>query len=107
MSELIEPLDYERSSNVNNFAYRESQEGYEIECASCGCDAPLDKFERGHPRKGEYICEICANSYVGNATQYPKQYENVVLFQALAQVGNLILDKLTDRKQNITRILAE
>jgi hypothetical protein len=91
---------------MSNFEYRESQEGYEVECASCGCDVPLDKFERGRPRKEEYICEICAKSYVGNATEYPDQYENVVLFQALAQVGNLILDKLTDRKQNITRTVA-
>ena len=65
---------------------------YIIECSSCGCEAPVIQSDE------RYLCQLCYGSFIGNATQYPRQYENVSLFVSIAQVGNMILDELTDRR---------
>jgi hypothetical protein len=91
-----------------NFEYRQDEDGYEIGCASCFHDAPVDMFLRGFPqKKEEYICELCASTFIGNATEYPDLHDNVSLFQSIAQVGNILLDKLTDRNKDIKRTLVE
>ena len=76
------------------------EDKYLTECASCGSVAPLSNFPVGNCNKVEdrYICELCASSFIGNATKYPTQYENVSLYQSIAQVGNVILDILTGRR---------
>ena len=76
------------------------EEGYLTECESCGSVAPLANFPLGFPEsKDRLLCELCSSSFIGNATRYREQYENVSLYQVIAQVGNVILDKLTNRKE--------
>lgn len=68
-------------------SYDDPQDGPR-ECDSCNSIAPLHLFN------DRYLCEICACSSIANATKYPDQFYNVDLFQALAVVGNLILDRV-------------
>lgn len=81
----------------------------EIEtCHTCGSMAPTHKFGGVH-REGlpgitgedQYLCEFCASTRIGDAVNYPSQYPDHVLFQALAEVANLLLDKLTDRRKGV------
>lgn len=86
-----------------DFKYMKEGE-YNKVCYSCGWEAPLHFFEEKDElsgRQSRYICECCATSFIGNATMYPQQHYNIALFQAIAQIGNLLLDKLTDRRKEI------
>lgn len=75
--------------------YDDPDLGYK-ECDSCGSTVPLYEFEIGchKPDIKRYLCEICTCFLIANATKYPDQFHNVELFQALAVVGNLILDRV-------------
>ena len=68
--------------------------GYPVECDSCGSVAPTYTQKIHCPDRTRELCEVCASSFIGNATRYPDQYVNVQLYQSLAQVANLILDKI-------------
>ena len=70
-------------------------------CDSCTAEAPLAEFTSDNPKldkRIKHICNLCAGSFVGNATEWPRQHDNVTLFQTIAQIGNLILDEITGRK---------
>jgi hypothetical protein len=73
-----------------------------LECDSCSSLAPLATFEQRDHRTGQnetrHLCEVCASSYIANAVQYPSQYENVALYQALGRCTNIILDAVTKRR---------
>lgn len=70
-------------------------DGYVRECDSCQVEAPLHDFG---DRK---LCELCATSFVGNATQFQEHYQNVSLFIAIAQIGNIVLDHATGRRKSL------
>lgn len=86
---------------IEEFNYKRDGK-YLAECDSCGAIAPLSKFRRrkvGHINENRDLCELCASSQIGTATDYLT--ENVDLFRAIAQVGNLILDKITKRREEL------
>lgn len=71
-----------------------------LACDSCSWVAPLAKYEAmSAMRRGEikYICEVCASTEIGSATDYALQ-GNLVLYRALAQCTNMVLDQITGRK---------
>ena len=77
-----------------------TKDGDPVSCDSCQALAPVQTYERGFPGQLEKweLCEVCANSFIANAVQYPKQYENVALYQALGLCTNMILDAVTKRR---------
>lgn len=92
-------------------AYEYHQNNGDIVCCStCGSEAPTRKFEgvhregvKGISGEAQYLCEFCASTRIGNAINYPGQYPDHALFQALAEVGNILLDRLTDRRKGIPK----
>jgi hypothetical protein len=88
---------------VNEFKYKMDGE-YIIECDSCGMEAPISHFNANLPGKKERdLCELCAGSFIANATEYTQLYDNVALYQSIAMVGNILLDKLTDRRKELEK----
>lgn len=86
------------------FKYRKTEGGDIEDCDSCQMPAPVAESEYSSSgRRGQkrLICEICACSFIGNATDFLAQTNNVSLFQSIAQVGNMLLDKLTDRRKEL------
>jgi hypothetical protein len=80
-------------------------ECYVLGCSSCGCVAPLCQTKYQSIRRqneDRFLCQICANSEVGNATDF--YHEDVNLYRAMAQVGNTVVDMLTDRRNKLPRI---
>jgi len=78
----------------------------EIICDSCRFKNPVngvESFKSSPMRKppSRNLCEICANSFVGNATEYRNQYENVALFQVVAVIGNILRKDIGERNDNI------
>jgi hypothetical protein len=73
----------------------------EIMCDSCGFENPVHgvksfKSSPMHQEEIRNLCEICANSFVGNATEHRNQYENVALFEVVAVIGNIIRKDLKE-----------
>ena len=79
--------------------YYKTEYGDIVTCDSCSSEAPLSEYNNSYgqapPKRN--LCDICACTFIGIASGYPQQYDNVSLFQSLAQMGNLLLDKLTPR----------
>ena len=75
-----------------------TEDGERADCNSCGWPAPLAKFEDSISGD-RWLCEVCAQSQVGIFTKYPTQYEYQTreIGIAIAQVANLLLDKLGKR----------
>lgn len=74
-----------------------------IECDCCGSKAPVFLFDNTrnaetHLRGHHHFCEICASSKAGNSYCYPQQYGDANVLQHVAFVGNLILDKVLNRR---------
>lgn len=95
---------FSRNEGVMQFKYmfEEGDKNYPMECASCGCVAPLTKTKRRSSRAKEpewCLCEICSGSFVGNASDYHELNRDIL--QTMAQIGNIILDKLTDRTKEL------
>lgn len=72
-------------------------------CDTCSSTAPLRTFQvhaagRGLETEDQEMCEVCASTPIANAVHYTGQFDNVPLFQALAQCTNMILDAVTGRK---------
>ncbi len=85
---------------MSDFKYKKDGE-YLIECDSCHSEAPVKTTEyqsRDHDDKTREICEVCYVTWIGSATDYRAQYDNVPLFEALGQVTNILLDAITKRK---------
>lgn len=76
------------------------------ECDSCGCIAPLGDF-KVNKSDGSMeqifieLCEVCSSTYISNITRYNRVYslEEQNITRSLAQVANLLLDKLTGRRK--------
>lgn len=88
---------------MSEFEYRWSSgskfSGDLLVCQSCGWEAPLAEFRRRKiVDETKLICEVCANSEIGGVTDYLRD-EDIGIYRSIAQCTNLILDKLTDRKQ--------
>ncbi len=75
------------------YKYQKNEFGDIVGCDSCDSNVPVGLFEN------RLLCELCACSFISNATKYPNQYDSVELYQAIAQVGNIILDAVTKRKE--------
>ena len=76
------------------------EDGYAMECESCGSVAPLRTTEHLNitvePREW-HICEFCSGSFAGNASDF-NHYEHAALYATIAQVANILMDNLTDRR---------
>lgn len=83
------------------YKYIRNEIGDVLECDSCDSIAPLAEFNESFPKQKRSLCELCASSQIGNVTLHPEQYPDSEIFEALAQVGNIILDKITGRKRDI------
>ncbi len=69
------------------------------ECDSC-CYGPVEATytENGHPKKGAWFCDVCAETFVGNVFFWPRQYENGQLYKSLAIGINMILKEIRGMK---------
>lgn len=87
---------------MSDFEYR-SEYGELMYCYSCDCEAPLRKFDRCLGKKEDiYLCELCASTHIRNAFLYPDRYRHDCnILKTIAQVGNIILDQVTDRRKDI------
>ena len=84
------------------------------ECQCCGFETILTRYgrayhivhkleaalERGEPVEDpddysyKWECELCASTLAGNSIDYPDQYPERAVLQAVCYVGNAILTKL-------------
>jgi hypothetical protein len=78
------------------------------ECQSCGSVAPLADFKINASdatmrQVAKELCEICASTFIGNVTNYDRVYtvQEKTVCICVAQVANLLLDKLTCRRDGI------
>ena len=79
------------------FTYR-VEDGWIEECECCSSPAPLAEFDSGMmDGKKKLICEICASTIIGRLTEYKSHRDDRDTLICMAQMGNLILDKLTGR----------
>lgn len=52
---------------------------------------PFDSRGRTEPFK---FCELCAATFIGNAVQYPDQYEDAETMRLIGYCANLILKEI-------------
>ena len=61
------------------FEIRRNEYGDILVCDSCKCEVATSDFDRAfvkpHQEKKMWLCSLCADSFIGNAYQYPEQYE--------------------------------
>lgn len=80
----------------------EVKDGDIEECDSCGSEAPLLEFPTGPPKREiRKLCKICASTFVGNKTEYRRGEQIGEIAIIIAQIANLLLDELTDRRKNL------
>ena len=72
--------------------------GYEFETIESLSMYRLPGLRNPNNDQWQALCNICASTFIGNAHNYPSQYENEWLGKALAYVANEILQTL--RKQS-------
>ncbi len=75
-----------------------------VSCDVCSCEAPLHQFggTLGHA-KSHLLCEVCSSTFIGNQIASPgdvEAYGGEQILVCMAQVANLLLDKLTSRLEN-------
>ncbi len=78
------------------------------ECDACHYPAkkltsyPSKNWSGGptHPDAHHTLCELCASTKSGSALEYPTHYPNhsAQIMAAVCFVGNLILDKVEEKK---------
>jgi MinD superfamily P-loop ATPase len=73
-------------------------EGCLVECDSCQSVAPLAAFDPYHENEKCHFCEVCSGSLISRITMASTRDPNKDLYVIIAQVGNVILDKITGRK---------
>lgn len=88
---------------MSKYHYKRYPDGDVRGCDTCNSIAPLRTFQvsaagRGLATEDQELCEVCACTPIANAVHYTGQFDNVPLFQALAQCTNMILDAVTGRK---------
>ena len=75
------------------------------DCDACGFRTAALKFYRSSRhwkepnRRGRWMCNLCASTFAGNATEYPEQYhdgQDASILFAVCYVGNVILTKLDE-----------
>jgi len=83
-----------------NYEYKNDDDGDLICCDSCQSEAPLHEFATMEDERiKRNLCEICAETLIGNATEYPEVYSNIKqLAVIIAQVGNIILKRIEERE---------
>lgn len=79
------------------FEYMTDGDGYEIECSCCSSYAPVINRINQYTKEEIYSCEICYKSLIGIKYDCNPNRSNMDVYQAIAQVANILLDKITDR----------
>ena len=86
-------------NHMARYEYETDENGQVIKCDSCGYPAPLSEFTmstvgllRGQKAM---LCEICAKTAIGQAYEFPHQYEGQdATMRAVGYVANRILDEI-------------
>ena len=65
-----------------------------MKCEFCDSERKIKKSKHGD------VCSLCYDTKLYNALVYPDQYPKET-FQVIAQVGNIILEKLDKIEQQI------
>lgn len=91
---------------MSEYKYMKEDPDYDYikECDCCQSEVPLREFDVQHHKKEQlgdkkFLCKICAETFIGNSYTYPQQYDRKTM-QAMAQVGNILLDSIEQRKPN-------
>lgn len=81
---------------MSDFKLETNEYGDVEECVCCGFEVPTKLFKEGYGclEKTHRLCEVCANTFAGNAHQYPQVYDNVTLFRMMAQCTNMLLERI-------------
>ena len=82
------------------------------ECACCRQEAPVHAFSCGSASVNaveqivHHYCEICSTTTISNSHQYinSTNTDRAKVLQAIAAVGNIILDKTTDRLEELEKL---
>lgn len=56
--------------------------------------------EKGKRETHKWLCHFCANTFAGNAFEYPEFYPNGDLMQHICHVANLLLAKLAKKSES-------
>lgn len=70
-------------------------------CESCNSDGVnLKPYDRGPPYNApgcgpRWLCQFCAGTFAGNATEYPDQYrDSRAVLVSMAQMANMLVKEL-------------
>jgi len=67
------------------------------ECDNCGYQTKLERYEEAtwRDKRGVFwFCEICANTHLSKAAQYPAQCSDVMLYKSIGWIANRLLDEI-------------
>jgi hypothetical protein len=73
------------------------------ECDGCRFPGLILETYQANPFSGrkqpKRLCELCAESFIGNSVEYPEQYGDRDLMQLIGFCTNKILQKLEEIKE--------
>lgn len=73
------------------------QDGEQVRCEICDCEAPTAKFAGGHPPVVRLLCEFCSTTMASRYTEIVSRdtegYVRAEIWRAAANVYNLLKHK--------------
>jgi len=64
-------------------------------CDNCGYPAELEQYQSPIETGAfDSLCHICANTHLAKALHYPRHVDDPQLYQAIAYIGNMIVDEI-------------
>ena len=77
------------------------------ECYNCGYETETEEYtsDYGEAIRHNFpevirLCDVCANTHLGNATRYPRVCPDVKLYTSIAYIANMILDAIRKDKHD-------
>jgi len=74
------------------------------ECDNCGYETKVERYEepvRSVCKEDVFwLCEVCANTHLSKAIQYPAQCSAAMLYKSIGWIANRLLDEIKTLKQN-------
>ena len=64
------------------------------ECDNCEYETDLTYYSVPPGCDGAWLCEVCASTFLGKATQYPRQVEDPLLYRSIGWIANRLLDEI-------------
>ena len=75
------------------------------ECYNCGYETETENYTLDHSEVIRHnlpeeirLCDVCANTHLGNATRYPLVCPDVKLYTSIAYIANMILTAIREDK---------